>query len=183
MKIIGLQTPEEALAPKGFVIPNEPYYKLVEQKKYDPKTRITWCSGEIKEDLGFYQIDGVNFNRPFIKSGFCRKCQKKISPYKKVYYKKVFECSSWNSWIYSAANGYCENCAIEETKNIWSENNPLFVTKIIHESWGYSSPYTLDRIEYSDGSVVESDSRDPIQNPMQVNTKKNKGVNKWDVRS
>lgn len=164
MVVIGTQTPEQAQKPTGFIIPNYPSYKLESETKYNPYTRCWESSDEVKENKNFYQIDGKEFFRPYIKNGFCRSCQKEIKPYKTIFYKKVFEYANWNSWLYSANNGYCEACAIKETKDVLSEENPLFVTKEIHETWGFTSPYTVDRLEYSDGSVVESDTRDPLQN-------------------
>lgn len=152
MYICGVQTETEAQKVKGYFEPNPIRYGFKDVYKWNNYTRRNECI-DCVEDPDKWTVDGTIGE--YVKSGFCRCCRKKITPYRERFYKKTFEYASWHSWLYSFSNGYCKKCAVSISKNLLSENQPLYETKRIR-----SSSYTYDymRREFSDGSYIEETS-------------------------
>lgn len=153
MFVSAIQTPEEAQEPRGFIIFNKPtpvsiavfkWNNFLSEKVYD--------HSENKPNV-YLADDGLTE----LKIGFCRCCKQKITPYKETYYKKTFEYSDWNSWEYNQTNGYCKKCAIEQTKEVLTqEYKPVWIVKQYAYTW---TDWLGTRTEWSDGAISETDTK------------------------
>lgn len=152
--MIKIQNEEEARTPEGNVLIFKP----------TPATKpvFVW-NNYIKEYIYDHEeddpecfIEFVNGSYKTIKYGYCRSCAEKIEHYNEKFYKKSFVYASWNSEELSEKTCYCRKCAIEKSREVFVEDNPIYKVKDYAYTW---TDKLGTRQEWSDGAITETDTK------------------------
>jgi len=120
------QTLEEAQTPEGYVYPLEVDYAEKPVMVFNPFLReMEYDHSET--DYTEYVVMNKYGHYEHIKVGFCRFCKEKIKPYPEKFYKKEAESGFYISTEFSAKSQCCRNCAIEQTKKVWTNTVNWYV--------------------------------------------------------
>ena len=95
-----------------------------------------------------------------LEKGYCRKCGKKITPYKSKYFQPHYDEGTKYCFLFCADNFYCEECAQEEGAKVFVSNRLPDLVKITH-TW--ENDNYLEIREYSDGSKLEQRTYEEMQ--------------------
>ena len=157
------QTESEALQPLGMILENKSSFYSKAKMKFNPYLKVYEYDGEELDTSRLFsdshKINGT-WVRHLINSNQCRNCEKEITPYKEIFFKKYRENEgTWTSTIFCMRNNYCKTCAINLTKLVReAEQLPKLVKDEEREIYG-----ELIRVQtFSDGSVIEEMTQEEL---------------------